>query len=323
VNDLEARVAASLHAAGDGSDVPESDLTDVFVRTRRRNTARRLVATTVVVVVLVVGGLVFLRRGDGSDRRVRPVESPSTVVPGLPAARPVLDGCTTASADTAVIVGGSADPGANRPVYEEVFADPAQGISGPLVIFQRGSGALLRTGDGEAGGAKIANGSVNGRDADVEFYGTHGGVVWDASSGGASVLFEQGLSEEEMRAMATALDAGTTALPQGLVSVGMTDTATVSRSTCYNQQGQSATITKIRGNQASRYREAFFSAPATARRFDHDDATIVIDGIGGNFDTSAATYHEATPAEWREICLSAGSSCHKNPPSKGTTTTTP
>ena len=74
------------------------------------------------------------------------------------------------------------------------------------------------------------------------------------------------------------------------------------------------------GNQASRYREAFFTASATARRFDQDDATIVIDGVNpGSLDIANATYHQATPEEWDVICLSAGSSCGKTP----TSTTVP
>jgi hypothetical protein len=232
----------------------------------------------------------------------------------------VLDGCKADTASEAVVVGGSANPDVNRPVPEEVFADPARGLSGPLVAFLRGSGALLRTGDGVAGGGKIVNAQVNGRDADVEFWGTHGGMVWDASSGGGSVLYELGLSEDEMRAVAEQLDAGTTDLPQGLVSLGMTSTATVATSSCSNEHGQSASITEIRGDQASRYREAFNTAPGTARRFDQGDATIVIHtGDSGTFDIANATYHEATPEEWQQICMSAGSHCGNAP----TSTTTP
>jgi hypothetical protein len=324
MNDLESRIAATLHQAAARDDLPESDLADVFVRTRRRSTARRAVGAIVAVALLTAGGLVFVGSDHSSNRRIKAGGSPSsTVVPSVSAARPVLDGCKTNRAIEGVSVGGSASPKANPPVAEEVFADPARGISGPLVIFERGSGTLLRTGDGAAGGAKIANGQVNGRDADIEFYGTHGGVVWDSSSGGTSLLWEQGLSEDEMRAVAQQLDAGTVTLPQGLVSVGIsdvTDIAMASKSYCYDRQGHSATITEIRGNQASRYREAFFTAPASARRFDQGDATIVIDGGGvGSFDITNATYHEATPEEWEAICLGAGSSCDARTPASTTT----
>ena len=46
----------------------------------------------------------------------------------------------------------------------------------------------------------------------------------------AALLEQQGLTEDEMRAVAEQLDAGTAALPQGLVSLGMTDTVTMSTS---------------------------------------------------------------------------------------------
>jgi hypothetical protein len=60
---------------------------------------------------------------------------------------------------------------------------------------------------------------------------------------------------------------------------------------------------------------------ATARQFDQDNATIVIvTDNAGAFDIANATYHEATPEEWRQICLGAGSSCAGKPP---TTTTVP
>jgi hypothetical protein len=321
MNEFESRITASMHEAGDGADLPESDLADVFVRTRRRSVTRRVLgAAVILLVVLAAGGFVVAGRSDSSHRPIKTGGNPSTVVPNVSAARPVLDGCKANAASEAVVVGGSANPEVDRPIPEEVFADPSRGLSGPLVAFQRGTGALLRTGDGVAGGGKTVNGQVNGRDADIEFYGNHGGMVWDASSGGGSILYESGLSEGEMRAVAEQLDAGTTDFPQGLVSLGMTETATVSTSTCYNEQGQSASITEIRGDKASRYREAFDAAPGTVRRFDQGDATIVIyTGTSGGFDIANATYHEATPEEWRQICTSVGSHCGKAPPS----TTTP
>jgi hypothetical protein len=242
----------------------------------------------------------------------------STTAPSSDGPRPVLDGCTTTSARQAVVDASWFDP-----VPAEVFADPARGVSGPVVVFQRGSGALLPTGDGNAAGGKIANAQVNGRDADVEFFGTYGGVNWDSSSGGSSLLEQQGLTDDEMRAVAEQLDAGTAALPQGLVSLGMTNTVTVSTSECHNQQGQSASITEIHGDQASRYSEVFSTTPrnATARQFDQDNATLVIvTDKAGAFDIANATYHEATPEEWRLICLGAGSSCDGTRP---TTTTAP
>ena len=103
----------------------------------------------------------------------------------------------------------------------------------------------------------------------------------------------------------------------------MTDTVTVSTSDCYNQQGQSASITEIRGDQASRYSAVFSSAPrnATTRLVDQDNATIVIvTANAGALDIANATYHEATPEEWRLICLRPGSSCAGKPP---ITTTVP
>jgi hypothetical protein len=319
MNDFESRIAASLHDAGDASDLPESDLADVFVRTRRRSMRRRVLGAAVIVLVVLTAGGVVVAGRDGSNRRIKAGGSPSTVAPSVSAPRPVLDGCTTNTALEAVVVGGSANPDVDRPVPQEVFADPARGLSGPLVLFLRGSGALLRTGDGVAGGGKIVNAQVNGRDADVEFWGTHGGMVWDASSGGGSVLYELGLSEDEMRAVAEQLDAGTTDLPQGLVSLGMTDTATVAGSSCSNELGQSASITEIRGDLASRYGQAFNTAP-NVRRYDQGDATIVIyTADSGNFDIANATYHEATPEEWQQICMNAGSHCGNAP----TSTTTP
>src|SRR3954447_8073081 len=233
MRDLESRIAASLHRAADRDDLPESDLADVFVRTRQRRNARRVIGATVGVVLLTAGVLMFVGRDDSSSRRINTGTTPSTVVPSVSAARPVLDDCTTTSAREAV--GGA---GWFNPVPAEVFADPARGVSGPLVVFERGSGALLPAGDGAAAGGKIANAQVNGRDADVEFFGTYGGVNWDSSSGGSALLEQQGLTEDEMRAVAEQLDAGTAALPQGLVSLGMTDTVTVSTSDCHNQQGQ-------------------------------------------------------------------------------------
>jgi hypothetical protein len=318
MKDLEARLVTTLHEVGDDDELPEPDLDDVFARTGRRSTARRLLGGAVAVVVLLVaGGLLVVDRDGSSHRKIKATGSPSTVAPSVSAARPVLDGCTTTSAREAA--GGASwfDP-----VPAEVFADPARGGSGPLVVFERGGGALLPTGDGVAGGGKIANAQVNGRDADVEFFGTYGGVNWDSSSGGSAHLEQQGLTEDEMRAVAEQLDAGTAALPQGLVSLGMTDTVTVSTSDCYNQQGQSASITEIRGDQASRYSEVFSTTPrnATARQFDQDDATIVIVTANpGALDVANATYHEATPEEWRLLCLGAGSSCG----TAATTTTVP
>lgn len=318
MTDLESRIATSLHLAGDGGDLPKPDLADVFERTRGRSTARRVVGTTVAVVALLTaGGLVVLGRDESSSRRIKAAGTPSTVVPSVSAARPVLDGCTTTSASTAA--GGASW---FNPLPAEVFADPARGASGPLVVFERGSGALLPTGDGSAAGGKIANAQVNGRDADVEFFGTYGGVNWDSSSGGVSLLEQQGLTEDEMRSVAEQLDAGSAALPQGLVSLGMTDTVTVSTSACHNQQGQSASITEIRGDRASRYSAVFGATPrnATARQFDDGDATIVmVTGNAGAMDIANATYHEATPEEWEVICLSADSSCGKTP----TSTTVP
>jgi hypothetical protein len=123
-----------------------------------------------------------------------------------------------------------------------------------------------------------------------------------------------------MRYVANQLDAGSTDLPQGLVSLGMTDTATVSTSSCSTDDGQSASITEIRGSKASRYGQAYFNAPLTVRRFDQGDSTIVIEGpAAGSLDILNATYHQATPEEWRQICLSAGSHCGQVP----TSTTTP
>jgi hypothetical protein len=318
MNDLESRIAESLHHAGDRDDFPEPDLADVFRRTRQRSNARRVIGATVAVVLLTAGGFILVSRDDRSSQRINTGTTPSTVLPSVPAGRPVLDGCTTTSARTAV--GGASW---FNPVPAEVFADPARGVSGPLVVFERGGGALLPTGDGNAAGGKIANAQVNGRDADVEFYGTYGGVNWDASSGGSALLEQQGLTEDEMRAVAEQLDAGTAALPQGLVSLGMTDTVTVSTSDCHNQQGQSASITEIRGDQASRYSEVFSTAPrnVTTRQFDQDDATfVIVTGNAGALDIANATYHEATPEEWETICLGAGSSCDGKPP---TTTTVP
>jgi hypothetical protein len=317
MSDLEFRIAASLHHAGDRDDLPESDLADVFVRTRQRSNARRVIGATVAVVLLTAGGLIFVARDDSSSRRINTGTTPSTVVPSVSAARPVLDSCTTTSAREAVVGASWFDPAS-----AEVFADPARGVSGPLVVFERGSGALLPTGDGVAAGGKIANAQVNGRDADVEFFGTYGGINWDSSSGGSALLEQQGLTEDEMRAVAEQLDAGTAALPQGLVSLGMTDTVTVSTSDCYNQQGQSASITEIRGDQASRYSEVFSTTPrnATVRQFDQDNATIVIvTADPGALVIANATYHEATPEEWQQICRSAGSHCGNAP----TSTTTP
>jgi len=297
------------------------------LRKRARRHTVRVVASTVTAAVVVAGvavGVAATTDSSGSVSRSIVATpnpdsaSPSTAAPSSDGPRPVFDDCTTTSAQEAA--GGASW---FNPVPAEVFADPARGVSGPLVAFARGSGALLPTGDGNAAGGKIANAQVNGRDADVEFYGTYGGVNWDSSSGGSSLLEQQGLTEDEMRAAAEQLDAGTTALPQGLVSLGMTGTVTMSTSYCYNQQGQSASITEIRGDQASRYSEAFSAAPrnATVRQFDQDNATfVIITDIAGAFDIANATFHEATSEEWRQICLRVGSSCAETRP---ITTTVP
>jgi hypothetical protein len=186
----------------------------------------------------------------------------------------------------------------------------------------RSPGAIQRTGDGIVGGGKIPNAQVNGRDASIAVgERSQGGVVWDLSSGGSASLYTHALSEDEIRVLAEQIDAGTTALPENLVSIGMTDTASASRSICMDQQGEIARISEIRGTQPSRYAEAMASGTGEARRFDDGDTTFVIEGFPGRgFDATNATYHEATPEEWRQIldCNASGPACDNNSP-----TTTP
>src|SRR3954452_4883029 len=102
MRDLESRIAASLHRAADRDDLPESDLADVFARTRQRRNARRVIGATDGVVLLTAGVLMFVCRDDSSSRRINTGTTQLTVVPGDHAARPVLDDCTTMSEMEAV-----------------------------------------------------------------------------------------------------------------------------------------------------------------------------------------------------------------------------
>ena len=206
------------------------------------------------------------------------------------------------NASESVVKGSSFARGGAKPIPAEVFADPIRGVSGPLATLVRSPGAVQPTGDAKAGGGKIPNTQVNRRDAYLTLdLSTHTQVVlWDLSAGGSAELHTLGLTEDETRALAEQIDARATALPENLQSIGMTDTASIAVSTCV-AHGDNARITEIRGNQPSRYSEAMFNRTGDSRRFDKDNATIVIERFGGTFDTANATYHEATPEAWQAL----------------------
>jgi hypothetical protein len=291
------------HAAVRSPLTPPPTMDALRARVRRRT--RRLIASAVTCVVVlgaaVIGLVAASASSDSSSRSIIATPGPSTAPPRLATPRPVLDGCAAISASDNAAEELSPVGRRSAPIRAEVFADPTRGVSGPLAVVVRNPGSVQHTGDGNAGG-KMANTQVNGRDAYITpDLNTHTELVlWDLSSGGTASVSTKGLTDDETRAVAEQIDAGSASLPENLQSIGMTGTATASMSTCV-AQASSVRIIEIRGTRPSRYALAMISGTDEARRFDNDDATIVIERFGGNFDVANATYHEASPREWQAL----------------------
>jgi hypothetical protein len=213
----------------------------------------------------------------------------------------VLDNCTATRAVESQVEGSSySSSGAPA----EVFADPTRGLASPLatVLLRPGTGGSTAP-DGAAGGALIVNGDVHGREANFQVHpSSAGGAVWDLADGGMGLVYSRGLTMDELRAFTSEVDAGTSALPQGMQSIGTTTTAEIAFSDCTDADGLVARITEVRGSLASRYGEMLFNAgDISTQLFDTDDSSIVIWAFPGKFDPADRNYHQATPDEWSRL----------------------
>jgi hypothetical protein len=194
-----------------------------------------------------------------------------------------------------------------------MFADPARGLDGPLVAVLRFPGTGDSAVQDGAGGGKVANGEVHGREANFgvfpNSYGEapNGGATWDLTNGGSGSVYSLGLTIDDLRAFVDQVDAGTTSFPDGLQSIGPVTTAEVALSICEDaSRGQVGTITEVRGSLASRYAEMLsLVGNIPVEHFDTNDSSIAIMGSPGGFDPADRNYREASPDEWSRL-LQAG-----------------
>jgi thioredoxin 1 len=172
----------------------------------------------------------------------------------------------------------------------DVYAVPDRGVSGPLAVLIRSS---------EPFSGVTANTTVEGRPANLSA-GDQGqaGIQWNLADGGSAALYGRDLSDADLHALASAIDAGTPP-PIGLTSIGTTTEATWARSTCDDPQGgQSTEVEAIHGTAASRYARVIAEPPAY--RWDAGDTTFLFFGPGGE-PTSLPEVRQATDEEWSRL----------------------
>src|SRR6476620_6043778 len=158
----------------------------------RRQTRRRVASAVAVVVVLGVATLGVAAASTSSSSSNGSIvatpgsteSAPATTSTNAPQtqrspSRPVLTDCTPTSAQEHTTEGS---PFSFPPSPTEMFADPARGLDGPLVAlirFPGTGGAAVQDG---AGGGKVANGEVHGREAN---FGLFPNAYGEPPNGGA------------------------------------------------------------------------------------------------------------------------------------------
>ncbi len=287
----------------------------------RRQTRRRAASTVAVVVALGVATLGVAAASTSSPSSNGSIvatpgptesstpETSSTSGPPEQASpsRPVLDDCTPTYAIEHTTEGS---PFSSPPSPTEMFADPARGLDGPLVAV------LLSPGTGDpavqdgAGGGKVANAEVHGREANFgvfpNAYGEppNGGATWDLANGGSGSVYSLGLTIDDLHAFVDQIDAGGTSFPDGLQSIGQATTAEVALSQCLD--GGQQMITEVRGSLASRYAEMLsLVGNIPVEHFDTNDSSIAIIGTPGGIDPADRNYREASPDEWSRLLEAA------------------
>jgi len=176
-----------------------------------------------------------------------------------------------------------------------------------LLRFPGTGGAAVQDG---AGGGKVANGEVHGREANFgEFPNAcgqppTGGATWDLPNGGSGSVYSLGLTIDELHEFVDQIDAGTTSFPAGLQPIGPVTTAEVAFSQCLD--GGQQMITEVRGSLASRYAEMLsLVGNIPVEHFDTSDSSIAIIGTPGGTNPADRHYREADPDEWARL-LQAG-----------------
>jgi hypothetical protein len=278
---------------------------------KRAGGGRRLAAATVLVGLVVAGAVAIPRLFDDdlNSGQVRLGTTPTSDTSALESlSRPVLDGCTPTFATHNTLEGSSFS---SPPAPTEVYADPTRGLNGPLTAVLRfpGTGGSA-VNDGSAGG-KVANGEVQGREANFQVFpntyggAPNGGATWDLADGGSAMVYSYGLTIDDLHAFADAIDAGTPSFPAGLQSIGQVTTADVASSQCLDADGgQNGVIIEVRGSLASRYAEMLSNTGNIPLRFiDTNDSSIVIWSVRS--DVNDRSYHEATPDEWSRLLQAA------------------
>jgi hypothetical protein len=279
------------------------------IRARQQRRARRVrngrVGLAAVIVVATAGALYAATRSHSPTVRVVTPAQEQTSQPSTPdggastsVSRPVLDDCTATYATEARVQGS---PFTSPRAPAEVLADPSRGATGPLAAVLRTPGTgTPQVPNGNIGGL-VANGDVNGREANFQMTGgLRGGASWDLADGGNALVYTRGLTLEELRALVSQIDAGTSAFPQGLQSVGMTDSARIARSMCIDHTGLIAQITEVTGSLASRYAEMLSTAEGS-NTFDTAESSIAIEPFPEKFGPDDTKYHQATPEEWARL----------------------
>jgi hypothetical protein len=180
----------------------------------------------------------------------------------------------------------------------EVFADPVKGASGPLAVVIRFPGPDT----GWDGSGRIQNTTVDGRPGTLSSpIDGRGGADWLLPGGAVAMLRTQDLSAAQILDFAEAISRNLDTPPSGLESVGIakaTRAAMVAISHC---EAPMLDIAAINGPTASRYAAVFFSAPATAVRWDRGQTTLLAFGPPETAPTTPPEVHQATKTAWKAL----------------------